>query len=55
MLIQQSQQDTKSLEAKEKEIERLKRSVNKMQKESVQIKSEQRRGTVKTNGVEKGN
>jgi hypothetical protein len=40
MLLEQSQQDVKSLEAKEKEIERLKRSVNKLQKENVQIKNE---------------
>lgn len=45
MLIQQAQQDIKSLETKEKEIERLKRSLNKMQKESATIKNDQRRGT----------
>jgi len=33
------------LEVKEKEIERLKRSVNKLQKEAVAAKNEQRRGS----------
>jgi len=42
-------QDTTNLESKEKEIERLKRSVNKMQKENVEIKNQQRRGTIANN------
>jgi hypothetical protein len=43
MLFDQSESDTKMLESKEGEIERLKRSVNKLQKENITIKNEQRR------------
>mmetsp|Transcript_23012 Transcript_23012/g.22359 ORF Transcript_23012/g.22359 Transcript_23012/m.22359 type:complete len:116 (+) Transcript_23012:745-1092(+) len=44
-LFQQNEKDTKMLESKEQEIERLKRSVNKLQKEIVTSKNEQRRGS----------
>lgn len=44
-LFQSSQQDTRMLESKEAEIERLKRSVNKIQKENAQLRTDQRRGS----------
>ena len=43
-LFEQSQQDTCSLQSKENEIERLKRSVNKLQKENVQLRNDMRKG-----------
>lgn len=42
-LIEQASQDTKQLETKELEIERLKRTMSKLQKENEQIKLEQRK------------
>lgn len=37
-LLESSERDVKSLEAKEQEIERLKRSINKLQKDAVQTR-----------------
>lgn len=45
LLHNQTSSDMKLLEEKEKEIERLKRSVNKLQKENIQIKNDQRKGS----------
>ena len=45
LLFKQSEDETKSLEAKEKEIERLKRSLNKTQKDLATAKNDQRRGS----------
>ena len=42
-MFQQSQSDLKMLEGKEKEIERLKRSVAKLQKDNVQLKNDMRK------------
>lgn len=44
-LIDQATQDTKSLESKELEIGRLKRTMSKLQKENEQIQLEQRKQT----------
>lgn len=41
--MEAANQDLKNLESREQEIERLKRSVNKMQKENVQIKNDSRK------------
>jgi len=41
--VEAANQDLKNLESREQEIERLKRSVNKMQKENVQIKNDSRK------------
>jgi hypothetical protein len=40
----------KVLESKEQEIERLKRSVNKLQKENVQLRNDQRKGSILSGG-----
>ena len=43
-MVHASQQDLRTLEAKEQEIERLKRAAAKLQKESVQLRSDMRKG-----------